>query len=340
MPSVFLNGQFVSRDEARISVFDAGLQHGVGLMETMLGFGGAGSTARVLHLDEHMQRLAVSARMLGLSDSIRAGALADAVERTVTKAAEDYPNASRFRVRLTLTGGDLNLLEVARSGGNGGQAGAGGSSSQHDPTVLIVAQPATVYPAEMFERGVGVVIGDVRINPLDPFAGHKTLNYWPRLRELQIAAGKRAGEAVLFQVSNYLASGCVSNIFLVKGDRLLTPIARGEEQEVAGEGGSAELEEEAGSLSAGAVMPSPVLPGITRAFVMGAAIDRGLEIDRRMLTIDDLLGADEVFLTNSSWGVLPVVRVEREAIGDGVVGEVTRRLRDAWVELEGTERRG
>lgn len=337
MPSVFLNGEFVSRDDARLSVFDAGLQHGVGLMETMLGFGGAGSAVRVLHLDEHMQRLAVSARMLGLSDSIRAAALGDAVERTVAKASEDYASASRFRVRLTLTGGDLNMLEVARSAGNGGAGagpGTGAPSSQHDPTVLIVAQPATVYPAEMFERGVGVVIGDMRVNPLDPFAGHKTLNYWPRLRELQIAAGKRAGEAVLFQVSNYLASGCVSNVFLVKGDRLLTPIARGEEQEVAAEAGAAELEEEAGSLSAGAVIPSPVLPGVTRAFVMGAAIDRGLEVDRRMLTIDDLLGADEVFLTNSSWGVLPVVRVEREAIGDGVVGAVTRRLREAWVELE------
>ncbi|MHC4107408.1 MAG: hypothetical protein ACYSTY_04900 [Planctomycetota bacterium] len=52
-----------------------------------------------------------------------------------------------------------------------------------------------------------------------------------------------------------------------------------------------------------------------------------------MLDIGDVLSADEVFLTNSSWGVLPVVGVEREKIGQGQVGEITRRLRQAWLEL-------
>jgi len=42
-----------------------------------------------------------------------------------------------------------------------------------------------------------------------------------------------------------------------------------------------------------------------------------------------------LFLTNSSWGVLPVVRVEREQIGEGVVGEISRRLGDAWRALVG-----
>jgi branched-subunit amino acid aminotransferase/4-amino-4-deoxychorismate lyase len=57
----------------------------------------------------------------------------------------------------------------------------------------------------------------------------------------------------------------------------------------------------------------------------------GIKTTKRMMTIDDLLDADEVFLTNSSWGVLPVVRVEAETIGSGAVGEVTRRIREAVV---------
>ena len=64
---------------------------------------------------------------------------------------------------------------------------------------MIVVQPATEYPAEMFERGVMAVIADMRVNPLDPMSGHKTLNYWGRLRELQAAAAKRAGEAIVFR---------------------------------------------------------------------------------------------------------------------------------------------
>ncbi|HCT45297.1 MAG TPA: hypothetical protein DF699_08800, partial [Phycisphaerales bacterium] len=57
----------------------------------------------------------------------------------------------------------------------------------------------------------------------------------------------------------------------------------------------------------------------------------GIKTTKRMMTIDDLLDADEVFLANSSWGVLPVVRIEAETIGDGKVGEVTKKVREAVV---------
>lgn len=54
-----------------------------------------------------------------------------------------------------------------------------------------------------------------------------------------------------------------------------------------------------------------------------------------MLTIDDVLDADEIILTNSSWGALPVIAVESSAIGDAKVGAFAKRLREAWVELVG-----
>jgi branched-chain amino acid aminotransferase len=204
------------------------------------------------------------------------------------------------------------------------------AATPHDPTILIVAQPATAYPPEVIQRGARVVVAGLHVNPLDPFSGHKTLNYWPRLRELQTAGAKRADEAVVLQITNHLAGGCVSNIFLVKNGELLAPIARGEEQEVAEEGDRAAAAQGAAAAK-GAVLPSPVLPGVTRRFVLDWAQKNSLEVRRRMLTIDDLLAADEVFLTNSSWGVLPVVRVEEEPIGEGAVGEVSRNVRAAWL---------
>lgn len=306
MPGVFINGRFVDRGDATVSAFDAGVQHGVGLFETM--FAGAGG---VLHLHEHVDRLVGSARALGLSTTLRAAALEEAVRRTAERAGPH----GRWRLRLTITGGDLNLLE--RGAGNTG----------HDPTVLISATPATHYPAEMFERGVGVVVADLRVNPLDPLAGHKTLSYWGRLRELQNAAGKRAGEALVFQVTNHLAGGCVSNAMLVKAGTLVTPIARGEEDEVA------RGDEEATERRSGAVLPSPVLPGIVRRWAMDWARGAGIDVQRRLVRIEDVLAADELMLTNSSWGVLPVVKVEAEAIGDGVVGPITRKLCAAWSRL-------
>jgi branched-chain amino acid aminotransferase len=286
---IWLNGQFLDSADAKISVFDAGFQHGVGLFETMLARNG-----RIFRVEAHMHRLAGSARELRLAERLRTDPLADAAELTVQR--NEMKSA---RVRLTVTGGDLNLLQSA-------------GRTQQDPTILIVAQPPTPYPDAFFEKGVRVVIADARSNPLSPMAGHKTLNYWPRIQALQQAAGKGAGEALWFTVSNHLASGSVSNVFLVKDGHLLTPIARGEE--------------EAGAL------PAPALPGITRDTIIQIAREDAIEIRKKMLDINDLLGADDVFLTNSSWGVLPVIAVENEQIGDGVVGELTRRLRTAWLE--------
>ena len=58
---------------------------------------------------------------------------------------------------------------------------------------------------------------------------------------------------------------------------------------------------------------------------------RGIAVERAALTIDDLLAADEVLLANSSWGVMPVVRVERHEIGGGAPGAVTRAMREKWL---------
>lgn len=299
--SVFLNGKFVHRDEARISAFDAGFQHGVGLFETTT----ARSTPEgivVRDLDAHLDRLQSSAAAMGLSDELKTGPLGEAVTETVKRSGLDSA-----RVRLTLTGGDLNMLQTT---GRSGQ----------QPTILIHATPTTPYPDAMFENGVMATLAQARANPLDPTAGHKTLNYWWRLRELQGAAGKGAGEAIVFQVSNHICGGCVSNLFVVDGGHLITPIAQGEEDEV----GTLETRE--------GKIPSPVLPGITRMRVIERAGAMGIKTTKRMMTIDDLLDAEEIFLTNSSWGVLPVVRIEAETIGDGAVGEVTKKIREAVVE--------
>lgn len=313
MATVWLNGKLLPLRDAKVSAFDAGFTHAVGLFETLLG--GVGSSGPwAVHLAEHMIRLRDSAAELGLAEHINTAALADAVLETI-----EASGLERARVRLTFSGGDLNMLgrtwDKARTSDSApddasSSTPTGPSSTGVDPTILIVAQHATAYPAEMYERGVAVTIADMRSNPLDPLAGHKTLNYWGRLRELRAAGAKGAAEALVMQVTNHLSGACVSNALIVKGDQLLTPIARGEEER--------------------ATMPSPVLPGTVREWALAWANDRGIVVDRRLVTIEDLLGADEVLLTNSSWGVLPVVKIEREAVADATPGRIALELRRAW----------
>ena len=297
MATIFLNGEFIEDTQAAmVSAFDAGFTHGVGLFETMSARKNDAGEIEVVRLLDHIDRIGESAKQLRLSTELRRPALAEAVKRTAQKCGLD-----RQRIRLTITGGDLNPLAAAKSG----------ETPRHDPTILIVAQPATVYPEQMFEQGVVAALADMKVNPLDPMSSHKTLNYWGRLGELQNASAKGAAEALVFQVTNHLAGGCVSSAILVKDGQIFTPVVRGEESP----GG----------------LPSPVLPGVTRAEVLDCARRLGIETTSRMLTIDDVLKADELMLTNSSWGILPVVRVEAQNIAGGEVGEITKKLREELV---------
>ena len=292
---IYLNGSFHEPDAPALRVEDAGFQHAVGLFETFQVHHG-----EPFRLADHLGRLADSAATLGLAAGMATAPLVDAVAETIR-----HNRIERARCRLTLTAGTVSLLKASPA------ADAPAEAVAVRQTVAIVPQPPTVYAPAFFEEGVPVTIHGPAANPFDETAGHKTLNYWQRLRSLRRAAAQGAAEAIWLNVSNHLASGCVSNLLLVKDGRLLSPYARGEEEPGA--------------------LPAPVLPGITRGVVLGLAPAAGLEVVRRMLTIDDLLDADEVLLTNSGWGVLPVVRVEKKPIGDGAVGPAAQALREAYL---------
>lgn len=292
--TAWINGSFVDDAEARIGLFDAGFQHGIGLFETMLAREGA-----VLDFEAHLDRLAASARELRLFDPLRTEPLAEAVQQALAKSG-----LRDARIRITLTAGDMGRPFA-------GANAAGEKTAAPQPTLAIHVQPPTRYPDELFEKGVAVSVAENRANPLDRFAGHKTLMYWPRIAAVQRAAEVGCAEALWFTVTNHLASGSVSSVFLVKDGRLRVPFARGEEAEGA--------------------MRAPVLPGCTRAKVLMWAEGEGRAVERANLAIDDVLAADEIFLTNSSWGVMPVVRVERHQVGSGAPGSVARAMRARWL---------
>ena len=290
---VYLNGEMVDLEDAQISIADAGFQHAIGLFETMAVY-----HSRVFRLEAHLERLRGSTQELGLAQNLDVNELQRAVEVTVSEN-----RLERARVRLTVTPGSIPLPR-RHDDGNG--------NDPLKPTVLVMATEPTVYDPDYFEKGITVLIAPPGANPFDATAGHKTLAYWSRLRTLRQAAAVGAGEAIWLNVTNHLASGAVSNLFLVKDNKLLTPFARSEALP--------------GALAA------PVLPGVTRGTVIELAQTMEITVQRRMLSVDDLLGADEVFLTNSSWLVLPVTHVEKHRVGGGEVGLVTKRLRDALLE--------
>ncbi|NLF29420.1 MAG: hypothetical protein GX591_00880 [Planctomycetes bacterium] len=188
---------------------------------------------------------------------------------------------------------------------------SGGDLRTGEPTSVVTATPLPEYPGEYYTRGVLAVIAPFRQIAGDPTFGAKTGCYFPRILARQEAARKGAVEALWFTTTGRLAEGCFTNIFLVTGGRLRTP-----------------------------PRDTPVLPGVTRQAVLELAAELKIPADDQSeLIIDDLLGADEVFITASTMGVVPVVQVEAGIIAEGAVGPVTKRLMDALNRLIDSETR-
>jgi branched-chain amino acid aminotransferase len=172
------------------------------------------------------------------------------------------------------------------------------------PTVIIMATKLQPYPAEYYKKGVLVVLSPFRQNPADPLCGHKTTSYFSRILTLNLAHQKNAAEALWFTTDNRLAEGCISNVFLVKNSVLYTPLTN-----------------------------TPVLPGVARKTVFEIASQNSIQAVEKDLYINDLLDADEVFLTNVIMQVMPVNGIEKHTVGNGKVGQVTERLRKLFEEF-------
>ena len=274
--TVYLNGQFLSEADAKVSIHDGGWLHGAGLFETMRA-----ENARVFRFDRHLERLCNSARKL-LTPLERDGLPSTSAIRELMHR-NDLRSA---RVRLTVTAGSMH------------------ADPETDAPMLTVCATASrlfPYPRDLYEKGAHVMICEFRTSPSDPVAGHKTTGYLPRLLGLREAQRAECLEAVWFTTANRLAEGSISNVFVVRKGVLKTP-----------------------------PLDTPVLPGIVRKEVLDIARALNVEAQEAPITIDELLDADEVLLTNTMMQIMPVVRIERHDIAEGRVGPIAKKLLEEY----------
>ena len=291
---VYMDGNLVPKEEAKVSVWDHGLLYGDGVFEGNRAYNG-----RVFRLDRHLDRLWASARyiMLDIPMSVQ--------EMTEAVAATFRANSIRDGyVRLVVTRGvgDLGLdprkCEPCPEEGRTG------------PSVIIIADQIALYPEEVYQTGLTVITCMTRRNipeALNPAV--KSLNYLNSILA-KIETGRAgADEGIMLTSGGFVAECTGDNLFVVKGDRLITP-----------------------PTSAG------ILHGITREAVMELGPSLGLEVREDLFTLFDVYTADEVFLTGTAAEIAAVVDVDGRAIGAGRPGEITGRLRAAFREL--TQREG
>jgi branched-subunit amino acid aminotransferase/4-amino-4-deoxychorismate lyase len=177
------------------------------------------------------------------------------------------------------------------------------NTEQPEPTLLVTSVNFEPYPKEYYDKGILVVLNSYRQNPADVLAGHKTTSYFSRISALAFAHQKRAAEAIWFTIDGRLAEGCISNVFIVKNSGLYTP-----------------------SLKAG------ILPGIARKTVLELAGKNSIKIEEKDLSVEDLLGADEVFITNVIMQVMPVIAIESHNVGNSKPAATTKKIMALYTE--------
>jgi len=290
MPQVWINGQFIDEDAANISIRDAGLLHGAGVFTTMRGYG-----AKVFRINDHLARLRASCEALFVPLQYKDEVLTHAAFELLGRNA-----LTDARLRLTVTRGAVSQDPL--------------HGMRVEPNVFLTAAALEPYPQEYYQKGLtAILLDEQKLNPYDLQAGHKTLNYFSRLAALREANRRGGGEALWFNVHNYLQSGSISNVFLVKNGQLLTPPTPQDLNDPA--------------IAETIVYPkSATLPGVTRQVVIDLAKSNQIPFRPAAIDVNQLLDADEIFLTNSIMGVMPVTRIEKKPVGTEKPGPMTELL--------------
>ena len=193
---VWLNGELVPAEQAKISVFDHGLLYGDGVFEGIRIYNG-----RILKLATHIARLFQSARHIDLN---------------IPLTAEQIEEAARQTVRANgLIDGYLRLC-VTRGAGTLGL----NPYLCPKPSVFIIADTITLYAAEIYEKGMAVITAATIRNHPDSLSPRvKSLNYLNNILAKIEAAQANVPEAIMLNHLGYIAECTADNIFIVAKER-------------------------------------------------------------------------------------------------------------------------
>jgi len=197
---VYLDGKFVDKADAKISVFDHGLLYGDGIFEGIRVYKNC-----VYRLDEHLERLEYSAKAILLRMSMSRGELADAVCDTCRENG--------------ISDGYIRLL-VTRGEGNLGLS----PDSCPKPSVIIIADKIKLYPDEYYENGLSIItVPTRRAGPEVLNPGIKSLNYLNNIMAKMEAAQHGALEAIMLNDQGFVAECTGDNLFIVSKGKIYTP---------------------------------------------------------------------------------------------------------------------
>ncbi len=174
-----------------------------------------------------------------------------------------------------------------------------------EPRLLCIADRLRIYGTRELSRGIDLVTSSWRRPPadvLDPRV--KSLNYLNSALAKLEARRRGADEALLLNTAGAVAEASVANVFVYRDGELRTPRTS-----------------------------DGILEGITRATVLELAGTLGIPAAERTLGRFDLFSADEVFLTGTGAGIVPVRSLDGQTLGEGVPGPICAKIRAAYDDV-------
>jgi len=277
MNRVWFNGGLVDGPLA-VDPRERGLLLGDGLFETMAVIGG-----KPVWLGAHLDRLAAAAAELGIAFN---RSLIEAAVTTVLGGSQ--PPFAALRITLTR-----------------GPAGRGLAGDGDLPGLLVSL--ADMPTSALFEP-VRLATSTIRRNTFAPSSRLKTLSYVDAIAAARDAARRGADDALMLNTEGHAASSTIANLFMLRGNRLVTPD-----------------------------LSQAILPGIARAVVLRLAPRAGLAVEERSIAPSELLAANATFLTNSLRLIRPVTHLDGQPLGEATIDPLRDLLccdveRDAGID--------
>ena len=271
---IYINNEYIDKENAKISIFDHGFLYGDGVFEGIRSY-----NRLVFKLAEHIDRLYESASAIGLKIPLSKKEMIKAVLDTLklNKLDDAY-----IRLIVTRGVGDLGL----------------DPRKCKSPSILIITDKIELYPEKLYKEGLKLTIASIfRNHPKALNPQIKSLNYLNNILAKIEAINNGYEEALMLSSDGYAAECAGDNIFIIKGNNLITP-------------------------------PSDVgiLKGITRDAVMDIGRKLGMGVSEKLLKAEDLFKADECFLTGTAAEVIPVTSIDKKPVGTGKPGSITLKL--------------
>ena len=282
---VYINGEYCSGIDAKISIFDVGFSMGANVYDAISLHDGF-----LIKLDSHVRRFYQNMHALDLEISLSKEefkeAIFEMVRRYKLKDGEIFETST------------YGIFPIRRRNGEVGPP------PERESTLIMYCGPLIWIGGQEAQKvGIKARIPKIRDYPIQCIEARaknwNRLNYYLAMMELR---GTDAKIALMADMDGYVKQTIGTNLFVVKDGKLVTPAGN-------------------------------ILYGITREAVLDIAKLENIEVIITNITPYELYNADEVFLSSSSGGLIPIIEVDRRRIGDGKPGPITQHLTDAYWKM-------